>query len=421
MKKLFFRLIVPLLLGLGAISSFFREVVIAYYYGTSRDLEIFRIAFSIPYALFQSLGTTLVGALLPILIHEGEDLIVIIKKQVHKIFLIITIIALTTSSWQATILAPGFDTMEIETLTANLLICWWILLISSFIFPIRLILQEKNKKNIVASTSLFYSLFFILFIFIFNNIFIKFDLAIISVVSTVFVYFMYRLFGYVPNRTKPTKQINKIEKRIQKIIIGSFIYILFLAIPRLLDKAVASKMDIGVIANLEYAMNFYVAFGILIGTSFTIIYAKKIALEYRDTMNITWLFRIVGIPFFIGALVSILILPFSEELVRIAYLRGAFSVDNVQAVTEILYWFLVTLPFMISGMILLQVLAAYSIFMLIGLAILKVIIKIVWMIYFSTISHLEIFGQSTLAMELVSIIFILYILKRKENSVKQYR
>lgn len=419
-KKLLYKLLVPFLLGLGTMFSFFREITIAYYYGTSRDLEIFRIAFSIPYALFQSLGTVLVGALLPILIHEGQGLIFQIKRQVQKIFIIIAIIAALTTTWQAKILAPGFSSIELETLSINLLICWMILVISAFIFPIRLLLQEQNRKMIVSSTSLFYALSFIVFIFIFNNTFGKYDLSILAVASTSFVFLIYKIFSSVNTIIEKPQKSQVLDKKIKQIILGSFVYVLFLAVPRLIDKAVASKMDIGVIANLEYAMNFYVAFGVLIGTSFTIIYAKKIALEYRDNLSLLWIFKIVGVPFLLAAIVSLLIFPFSEDLVRLAYLRGKFTENNIMDVVEILQWFLFALPLMVSGMILLQVVAAYSIFILIGLAMIKSIVKLSWVIYFSSTSTLAIFGQSTFIMEFTAIIIMsfLFFNKKRQKTFK---
>ncbi len=419
MRQILFKLIVPLLLGLGTIFSFFREVIIAYYYGTSRDLEIFRVAFAIPYALFQSLGTVLVGALLPIIIHEGKDLIFEIKRQVRKLFIIFAVFAALTANWQAKILAPGFTYSELETLKINLVICWIILIISALIFPIRLLLQEQNKKMLVSSTSLIYSLFFILFIFIFNGFSPKFDLSIVSVASAMMVFVIYSIFSKLNIVKVPVNTTkSSTNKKIQKIILGSFIYVLFLAIPRLIDKAAASKMNIGVIANLEYAMNFYVAFGVLIGTSFTIIFARKIALEYRNSANIAWLLKIIGVPFLLASFVSILILPFSEELVRIAYLRGAFTQSNVTQVTEILYWFLITLPLMVSGMILLQIIAAYSIFILIGLAIFKSIMKLSWILLFFNEENLSIFGTSTLVMELMSVIAMFYFLHFYTSTLK---
>lgn len=416
MKNILFKLIVPFLLGLGTIFSFFREVIIAYYYGTSRDLEIFRIAFSIPYALFQSLGTVLVGALLPIMIHEGKDLIFNIKNQVQKIFISFAIFSMLTVNWQAKMFAPGFSYTELETLKINLIICWSILIISAFIFPIRLLLQEQDRKVIVSSTSLVYALFFSVLLVIFNNTFVKFDLAIVAVISTVLVFLIYKTFGSDTIVMKNPKRSRAVDKKIQKIIFGSFVYVLFLAVPRLIDKAVASKMDIGVIANLEYAMNFYVAFGVLIGTSFTIIYARKIAFEYRENLSFVWIINIISVPFLLATLVSFFIYPYANELVKLAYLRGQFTESSVVHVVEILKWFLFSLPFMVSGMILLQVVAAYSIFMLIGLAIVKSIVKLLWVMYFANTNNLAIFGQSTFVMELVAIIVAIFIIRKKTSN-----
>jgi len=407
-----FILYVPLLLAMGALFTFFREVAVAYYFGTSRELEIFRIGFAIPYALFQSLGSTIVAGLLPILIEYGNTVIPIIKREIQKIFFIFCILSVLSIKWQAKMLAPGFNLDDLNLLEINILISWFMLFPLALILPIRLSLQGRDKKILVSATSLIYSGSFIFILPLIYKTNLDFKLPIVSLISTLIVLIIYNILkeDYTTVQENISAKVLQKKREIQKIIIGSIIYVFVLALPNLIDKAAASKMIDGTIANIDYAMNFYIALGVLIGTSAIIIFTKKIASEYNKSMNVTWLLKVAGMPTLFALIVSLCLIPFTDEIVSIAYLRGAFSELDVMHVSEILYWFLIALPIMIAGMILMQVLASFSIGSIITISIVKAIVKLSWILIFFTQNNLSIFGISTLVMELVSIIIILYLL-----------
>jgi putative peptidoglycan lipid II flippase len=409
-KKILLSLFIPMLLGLGIVSSFFREMVIAYYYGSSKEVEIYRIAFSIPYALFQSLGTILIASLLPLYL-SNRNILPQIQSSIKKVFIVITVLAIITLPWQAVIFAPGFTEDEQSLLLYNMLISWSIVLIAAFIFPMRLLLQSNDKKVLVSATSLLFSLFLVSMIILLHKKLPGFELSVASVVSVVGIYFVYRWDSDKKQLISPDIHMIEEQQTINKIIIGSFIYILLLTMPRMIDKALASQMSDGVIANLDYAMNFYVAFGVLIGTSFTIIYAKKIANEYRGkSMNLKWMFQLLGIPFILASLISLSIYPYTELIVSLAYNRGAFSASNTIEVATILNSFLIALPLMVVGMMLSQIVAAYSIFVLISVILIKISTKWLWIKLKLSTTKLAVFGESTLVMELLGIVVIMFIL-----------
>jgi len=415
-KRTLLSLFVPFLLGLGIISSFFREIVIAYYYGSSKEVEIYRIAFSIPYALFQSLGTILIASLLPLYLAD-RNILPNIQSSIKKVFLFVILIAILTIPWQSVLFAPGFTQTEQSALMSNMLISWSIVLIAALIFPMRLILQSNDKKILVSATSLFFSFFLVSMIILLHKKIPGFELTIASVISIIGIYIVYK--WNVDLNTPLSKSLTHTKQHhtITKIIIGSFIYILLLSMPRMIDKAIASQMGDGVVANLDYAMNFYVAFGVLIGTSFTIIYAKKIAHEYKaNSMHTKWIFQLIGIPFILASLVSLIIYPYSEDIVSLAYARGAFSISDTMQVTAILHSFLIALPLMVVGMLLSQIVAAYSILVLIGLVCFKILSKWIWIELDLSTIELSVFGESTLIMEFSGIIAILFILRSYSRS-----
>ena len=420
MKSFFLKLAVPFLLGLGILASFSREVILANFYGSTRNLEIYKIAFSIPYAFFQSLSTVLIGGLLPVLIAEGKECFYIIRTQIYKIFGFIAILALLTVNQQSSILAPGFKTEDLKILTLNLLICWIILIFSGLIFPLRLWLQDRDKKALIASTSLLFSFFYIVFIFFLHDRWLDFNLSLISVTSAFLIYTTFSLACKacgLPQNSQTVKKNPNFKKKLNVIILGAFIYVALLAIPRLIDRAIASKMNDGVIANLDYAMNFYVAFGVLIGTSFTIVSARKIASEHkRNKLTLRWIFQVVGTPFLVALILIMFLLPFSDAIVKIAYMRGAFTEQDALQVSKMLFWFLISLPVMVAGMLLSQILVANSMHLLIGVALYKILGKLTWLFLFFKVNDLSVFGKSTLAMEAIgSIVMLIFLFMIKKN------
>ena len=65
---------VPALYLAGIVATFLREVVLAATYGTSTEIEVFRIAFAVPNMLSTSLGPAFVAAVVPALMRaeRGE-------------------------------------------------------------------------------------------------------------------------------------------------------------------------------------------------------------------------------------------------------------------------------------------------------------------------------------------------------------
>lgn len=402
------KLLVPLSLGLGIIATFMREVIVAFYYGSGRAVEIYKIAFAIPYAFFQSLGSILVSGLLPILLNIGIENIKFIEKKLYLFFVGLFCLMLFSIDMQSKYLAPGFNPSDQQALKINLSICWLVLLFSVLIFPKRLLLQAQGKSVLVSSTSLIFSLSFVLLLYAFHEYFIDVNLSLFSIASVLIVYLFYLLFALNSfeisnNRVIDTKNI---DGKIYSVLFGAIVYVLLLSFPRLIDRAFASGFGEGVVANLDYAMNFYVAIGVLIGTSFNILMAKKIAVEYKISKNaLVWLWSLLGLPVGITVAIVLILLPNVNFIIDSAYHRGAFELKSISEVSTILYWFLIALPFMVAGMIVSQVLAAFNIFYLIMIMFIKVAVKYISFLY--TISDLGVFGKTTLTMELAGLFFMI--------------
>ncbi len=67
------KIIVPVLMGCGMVAAFARELVVAYSYGVSREVEIFRIAYALPNLLSFSVGTAFVSVAVPMIVKAQKN------------------------------------------------------------------------------------------------------------------------------------------------------------------------------------------------------------------------------------------------------------------------------------------------------------------------------------------------------------
>ena len=285
------------------------------------------------------------------------------------------------------------------------------------IFPLRLVLQSQDRKFLVSSTSFMFSFFFIVMLVPFHNVSSPYLLSVVSVFSIAIVYIAY-LLSVEKNKKEDAYLARSIEVTsadkafIRRVVLGSLVYVILLASPRLIDRAFASALTEGVVANLDYAMNIYTAIGVLIGTSSSIIYARKIAAEYDTEVDrIRWLWNLMKWPLLISCSIILLIMPFLHEIVELAYVRGAFTDKDAFQVSQILFWFIWSMPFMVSGILLTQVMATSGIFILVGVVCVKILVKAAWIYFFFSNDQLSIFGSSTLIMEIFGVFILLVLLR----------
>jgi peptidoglycan biosynthesis protein MviN/MurJ (putative lipid II flippase) len=403
------KLLVPCLLALGIVTTFTREIAIAYYFGSGRNVEIYKISFAIPYAFFQSLGSILIGGLLPILLNIGSENIGVIEKKIYLFFFAFFVLLIISVGLQADYLAPGFSDQEKKLVEVNLILSWTIVLCSALIFPKRLAFQANSKNLLVSSTSLIFSSSFILFIFFGHQVLTGINLSLFSIFSALIVYMFFLFFKPNSNRKKLKKIFEReYTRKIYLIIINSIFYIFLLSIPRAIDRAFGTHQGVGVVANLDYAMNFYIAIGVLIGTTFNILQAKKIASEYNQSQQfIQWVGSLLIVPIGLSVMIIGIFIPNIGQLIELTYHRGAFSVSSVNEVSIILYWFLMALPFMVAGMVISQVLAALNIVYLNFVMIIKIAIK--YYFFITYLNDLSLFGKSTIAMEVIGFFIMLFI------------
>lgn len=422
-------LAIQFLIGFGIASNFAKEMMFAYFYGTNQEIELFRIAFGIPYSLFQTLASAMVGVLLPIYLNRRETDSAIHEKlsdQSQQFQFLVFIVGIITAPLQARLLAPGYSGALIDQLHIAIILCWFFYLIVSQTFPIRLLLQSENKTRLVAATSLVLSLAVMAIVlpsaYVVQSsgwLLIAAHVVAAAVVLATYIYFGKRAGVLASGFRMPSFKIHR-ENVVYGLLAASFLMVMITALQRVIDRSFASIMEPGTVASLEYAYNLYTALGLMIGTTAVLMLNKSIAERFHDKPgkdDFIWLARKM-LPIFIVCMVlAALMANTSHELIRLIYEHGMFSASDTQVTSNILIYLMFAFPFMVLGMVLMQVMYAVNapiLLLLFGAT--KLLAKF-GAIYWLVDSNYAMFGLSNLICEVIGCILVYsYLLKRTRQA-----
>lgn len=427
--RLLKRLYVPMLVGAGIGANFLREILLAYVFGASSTVDIFRVATFIPTVFFQTMGVVLVGLYLPLYKPNTEKNYTFVdSRNVTVISFAITVVGVLTSPLLATFAAPSLAAQFDREILWSSIWSWFGFFLVSLSFHYRIQLQSAGKSGMAASASLIFSTAFVaaMLLFLWTKLFIPSSPILLVgafcvACATLLAFYtrFFRIKSLIDASFNNRLSFNTTGLVSNRIIFGAFFVQFLLLIPRLLDRTVASKIGVGGIAKLEYAYNVYTAAGMIIGTSAMIILAQKlsgISLKnnpVRNFINLSWS------SILISAIIAALVFSFSRELVVAIYLHGIFTLDDVYNTDAYLVNLLLSFVPMVVNMLLFQVLLGCRSLMLIVVpTLVKILVKIIFLVILAGASSEFAIGASTAVCEVaflgVGLLYLhFYVLRSK--------
>lgn len=415
------RLGVPILIVLGVGANFSKEMLIAYYYGASEVVDIFKIATSIPNSFFQSLGAVYAGLYLPYVLDASAIRTFIHTRKVMLVSIAIMLIGAPLSFFYPFIFAPGMNEDLGYKLVTQGLLCWIGFGFLIFTFQRRIWLQAHNKKNVVSATSFINSAVFIIATLVIINFTDANEWVLISsfVVSGIVIFIVYNVASAkevtvlmqmsILFKCRPKDRIS------YNVIIIAVLFHVTQLVPRIIDRSYASYGGEGAVSHLEYAYNFYTALGMVVGTSVVIILSRHIAeAKNISSLNLRKLYNKSRIFIVISIFGSLSVVLFAEDIVSLVFLRGEFDRYDMMATSELLKYIIVGVPIVVVNMLLIQVLYTYgAVFILIISALIKLGVKIVSIELLSNYRYESMFGISNFVCELCFFLVIVFMLRMR--------
>lgn len=348
--------------------SFLNQIIIANYFGSSSEMDIYIIASSIPTLFGGLLSTALSYSLTPHFIKMEyrlkEEYIEYVGQFYKWSFIIILLIAFISFSFSYKLLPIIFKTLNFAEikLAQKISVVSWFTFIFAVLFAITTSFYNSRKQfYLPVLLNLFPFLICILITINLHSIFEILSVAIGIMIGTLVAFFLsfYRIRYIFITLFKINTKLKNIFFIYIKELRYALIAMLCFTVYQTIDSFWASKLGPSNLSYLGYCQRILIAFGslIIIGPSTVIIPRLTLAIQQEriiDYLNdISLITKIVwGLSSVIAVICSVL----SKPIIIIMFERGVFARNDTIAVSTILPLMFIGMTFMLCVVVLFRAL-----------------------------------------------------------------
>ncbi|WP_204106172.1 MULTISPECIES: lipid II flippase MurJ [Spirulina sp. CCY15215] len=344
--------------------SFFKEIIVAWKFGTGSDLDAFLIALVIPSFMISVISGAFNAAFIPIYIRIREKKGIDIAQQffsevtcIGAILLIIASIAIVQAAhWYLPKLIGGFSAEKLK-LTLNLLyVLSPVIFLNGMVIIWGAILNADKHFRLVALSPSLTALSTIIFVFFMSKLWGIYALTIGLVVGVFFEFITLGIavksngFSLRPRWFGNNDYVLQFMLQYLVIFLGS----LLMSSTTLIDRAMAAGLDSGSVAALNYGERAIASLSGLgataLGTAMIPYFSQMIACNDWKQIKII-LNRYLKMIFIFGLLGTVLIIIMSEPLIQFLFQRGSFTAENTHLVAKIQSCYALQLPFYLASVI----------------------------------------------------------------------
>lgn len=344
-------IIIILLTLLSKLIGFFRDIILAYFYGASEISDVFLISLLIPSVIFGFIGTGIYSAFIPIYskieseygVKEGNHFT---NNLINSLLIFSTIMVIIFFLFTEPIIkvfASGFEgqTMDLAIQFSRITITT--VYFTGIIYIFSGFLQTHGNHIVPSLMGLPLNLGLILGVILSSSISI-YILPLGKVVAIILQFIFLAIFVY-KNGFMYKPKLDFSDKHLRKMMMISFPVILSSSVEqinKLIDRTLASSISVGGISALNYAnqLNLFIQ-GIFVASISTVFFPimSKMAANndmtgLRKSLSKTLIvISVMLIPATIGSIV------FSEPIVKLLFGRGAFTKEAVDMTSTALFFY----------------------------------------------------------------------------------
>ncbi|TDM03846.1 murein biosynthesis integral membrane protein MurJ [Macrococcus carouselicus] len=328
---------------LSKIAGYFRDLVLAYYYGASATSDIFLVAYTIPNLAFGIIAAGIATSYIPMLsrieFEQDKNRGVVFTNQLINILLILVslmvVIGLIFTGPIVRLFAIGFAG---DVLTRAILYARFSIFGLYLILVIKILSEYLNyNKQFNIPSLIGLPLNLILISFIFFSYRLQSDLILASAVLIalmaqlmIVVYFAVRKgFYFKWTFSLKDEYIRRTFKLTLPVIMGASV----LELNNLIDRTLASSVTTGGVSALNYANTINVSvIGILVASFVTVFYpeiSKKAAQNDYSGLKSSLNQILISVMLLIVP-ATVVCAFYSTELIGLLYGHGAFEEQAIQ-------------------------------------------------------------------------------------------
>lgn len=344
------------LLVITKLSGFVKEMLVAQFYGASSITDAYNVVVSMSSILFEGFTVAICTAYISVVAKEKEnerkvcEITSSIMLLLWIVVFILSILAMIFAKYVCKVFAVGFDK---ETMDMTITMAKIVLPIAS-LFVIKGILggylQVKGSFWYTGIGTFVMNLILMISIICSNhNLYILaggYVLAAVGVTILGILNAKIQKFKFTPKMTFKDNILKSIIFLALPIFISQSITDLNL----LIDRNFASVLGTGMISVFNYANKLNVLFIAIFAQALATVIFPEFAMAAKDKSRRenfhVLLENAIKIALYVMIPIAAFVFFTADEIVDIAFFRGAFTKDNVRVTGNILQIYALTLPFM---------------------------------------------------------------------------
>lgn len=336
---------------LSKIIAFGKELIMAYYYGTSDISDIYFMALTIPVVVFGFFSSGISSGFVPTYKRAiGNESDVIegnrFTNEINAILIFISVVLITVyfpfNHVIVDFFAKGFKVAEKEITITFSDIMVFSILFRSITTVMSSFLQSNEKTSVIGLLSIPLNLGLIISIVlsaIYNNIYVlPYGYLIACIAQASIFVLIARKNGYMISKKISlwNENVQFFLSSILLLTIGSSVYLINV----LVDKMLASTISVGGVASFEYGNRILDLISGLFIIAISTVQFPRFVNNNKDKQKMSMLFRegIESLALFLIPL-SLVLIFFSKETVTLVYARGAFGDRAIESTSSILSFY----------------------------------------------------------------------------------
>ena len=348
-----------------------KELVVANQFGTGDVLDAFLIAFLLPSFAINVVMGSFNAALIPTFIHVRENEGLEKAQQLFSsvtvwntiVLVIVSVLLAMASSFILPILGSGFSP-EKQALTRSIFfVLLPILAISGLGITWAAVLNASDRFALVAISPMIKPIVTVALLVVMSKIWGIYALAAGTVGGVVLEAGLLawgvrrRGFHLLPRWHGLTPPMKKVINQYLPMVAGAF----FMSSTSLVDQSMAAMLGAGSVSTLNYGgkvLTLILGIGsVSLGTAVFPHFSRMVAASdwagIRYTLKTyTYLILLVTIP------LTLILVFFSESLVRFFFERGAFTSADTWRVSQVQALFLLQVPFYFLGILMVRLISS---------------------------------------------------------------
>ncbi|MBE5910040.1 murein biosynthesis integral membrane protein MurJ [Pseudobutyrivibrio sp.] len=326
------------------IFGFFRELIIAYFFGTTKEVDMYVIAVNIPTIILgfiTCVGTALIPVYNEIVIKDGKRKGVGFVSYLVVLMTIICGVIIVICSFNAIsitkLTAPGFDNEMVYRTAKYLKISMWNLLLVTLINIYICYLNSNNHFSKAAICMLFHSSIQIIFTVLasfLGPVFLTIGFVFANIFYLIALIIMSYSVGYRFNSLYVKKDYIVL---LIKLLIPIAVSTLITQINGYIDKYFASSLPDGSISALHYSNIIRTFVIMMFNTGLTTIFFPMVSkMVAKKRINDVEKAIVASLKYIVMVFcpVAIMLIIFSEPITSVLFERGAFDTVSVAMTTS---------------------------------------------------------------------------------------